>query len=466
MANYRSVISAITMAVAYQFAWPLGAFGLIPMFSGPLKKRHFFIWGIVYMGVLHLFFLQLADDTHVAVAIILYMLTSIYFGCFYGIGGLALRAIQLKTGVAWWWFTPITFPIFEWAKAIGPYGNPHGDFGFIPAAIAHHIPLYGVVGHPAIGMLIILLNVLIYLAFCQRTYAKHSAVIVLLILTTMGGVSSPNTPRHEQPIHVIQTGVDQHKKQTHSAWSSLEQAYLDQLSTLTNGIAIMPETILPTTISNRPLFDHLQHLSSHKKIDILFGTFIDNDFNGAVMMRPNNRRQTYKKQQLMPFGEVLPLGWLLRAIIPSEWLLNDFKRGPYPVIMTTDTIPIRPIICLEGIYARFYRMPPTGMVAILANNAWFNHSQAGAKLIQFARVHAAQHQVPVALSANYGESAIIDSTGRLMQHHNHHTNAILTDTIVSNQQASIHARWPWLGVCLITGLWALLMFRIRGRLDL
>ena len=55
------------------------------------------------------------------------------------------------------------------------------------------------------------------------------------------------------------------------------------------------------------------------------------------------------------------------------------------------------------------------MIAILANNAWFNKSSAGKKLIKFAQVHAAEFQTPVLLAANYGHSAIISGTGKLIR---------------------------------------------------
>ena len=78
------------------------------------------------------------------------------------------------------------------------------------------------------------------------------------------------------------------------------------------------------------------------------------------------------------------------------------------------------------------RQPRGFSIAILANNAWYNFSSAGSKLKKFAQVYAAQYQRPILLSANFGESAIISHTGKLMETANHHQSAILSSEIKIN----------------------------------
>ena len=131
----------------------------------------------------------------------------------------------------------------------------------------------------------------------------------------------------------------------------------------------------------------------------------------------------------MPFGETLPLRSILSIIVPPHILINDFKRGNATISIPFNGHHIQPIICLEGIYGKFYQSNTPSMIAILANNAWFNKSSAGKKLIKFAQVHAAEFQTPVLLAANYGHSAIISGTGKLIRASNHNNTSILNSNI-------------------------------------
>ena len=99
-------------------------------------------------------------------------------------------------------------------------------------------------------------------------------------------------------------------------------------------------------------------------------------------------------------------------------------------------------------------MSSADMIAILANNAWFNDSSAGEKLRKFAMVYAAQFQKPVIISANYGQSAIIGHSGNILSYAHQTAPKILTSSIEINERVSLYKTIPWFGiVCLLVG-WA------------
>jgi len=459
MDRYRTIISALLAAIAYQWVWPLACICFIPMFNKKVGPKTWFTWGISFMAILHLFLIKLSDDTHIIIALLLWGLTSVYFGCFYGIVGWVLLQFQKITRLQWHWLLPLGWPFIEWLKSIGRFGNPNGNLGLSLSPIIQHIPIYSIIGHIGVSTLIIILNICLYQ--CRiAAYRKKNMAIITVIIGLMITLNSPNqAAKISQPVAVVQTGVDQHTKQNPNEWATLEREYIAQLKEINHGIIIMPETILPTDIKNRPFFNKLQAISTQKNSPILVGSFIQEtqSYNGSYFIQPNRAPIIYKKQQLMPFGETLPFRHLLSKLIPEHLLFNDFDAGSKSVDIAIQNGYIRPIICLEGIYSRFYRSDHQSMVAILANNAWFNTSSAGDKLLKFAQIHAAEFQTPVYLSANYGTSAIINASGRALQKSHAHHATILRETIRANTQPSLFNQWPWAGSLAIIVGWVFLL---------
>ena len=84
------------MAVSYQYFAPGMAVALLPLLNTQIKQSTWFIWGSFYMGILHLFLLNLANDSSIIAAITIWLLASLYFGLFYGIGGWLLTTMSQK----------------------------------------------------------------------------------------------------------------------------------------------------------------------------------------------------------------------------------------------------------------------------------------------------------------------------------------------------------------------------------
>ena len=78
----------------------------------------------------------------------------------------------------------------------------------------------------------------------------------------------------------------------------------------------------------------------------------------------------------MPFGETLPFRSILSKLIPSHLLFSDFDKGSTNIDIKIGSFFLRPIICLEGIYGHFYKSKTNSIIAIHANNAWYDTSSA------------------------------------------------------------------------------------------
>ena len=97
----------------------------------------------------------------------------------------------------------------------------------------------------------------------------------------------------------------------------------------------------------------------------------------------------------------------------------------------------------------------------MANNAWFNHSYAGYYLLKFIRVHAASVATPALVSANFGESAIIQANGAMLEHADHQASTVLSATIAPNDTITTYAKRPWVGASMLLSIFLLLIITIH-----
>ena len=159
MDRYRTIISAILCALSYEYFSPGLLIAFLPLIGKNLNRSTFYSWGVIYMACLHLFLLDLANDSSTLAAIFIWVLSSLYFGLFYGIGGWALKIIEKKTNVHWALFLPIIWPIIEYLKSAGTFGNTNGNLGIGLSNIIHYLPITSIIGHIGLGILIIMINV-------------------------------------------------------------------------------------------------------------------------------------------------------------------------------------------------------------------------------------------------------------------------------------------------------------------
>ncbi|MEK9727869.1 MAG: apolipoprotein N-acyltransferase [Candidatus Margulisiibacteriota bacterium] len=463
MGRINTIISALLTGLCYQFFWPGMLVAFIPLFKVKLTKSTFFIWGIVYMACIHAFLINLMDDTHFLVALMLWLICAIYFGAFYGIGGLILNKIQTYQSKSWVLFMPVIWPIIEFTKQWGTYGNPNGNLGFSLSEIIHYIPATSLIGYMGLGISILFINIALF----QWRLNNHRKYLLIIPITTFFLLALKSPTQFKSTgiqLSVIQSGIEQNKKMRPALWPSIEAFYINEIKNSTGNLIILPETILPTDIKPYGTFNKIQHLSNKKDIAILVGSFIFKEekiFNGSYFIQPNINPILYKKRRLMPFGETLPFRKFMSKFIPHQLLFNDFSLGIASVHIPYKNAIISPLICLEGVDNNAYRGPENQLVTILANNAWFNKSNAGQLLTKFAHIYAASYQIPVIIAANYGKSIIINHQGKALKTVAHHKEAQLNETILVNSQPSFYSRWPWIGSTILLIFWGI--FNLWGK---
>jgi apolipoprotein N-acyltransferase len=125
---------------------------------------------------------------------------------------------------------------------------------------------------------------------------------------------------------------------------------------------------------------------------------------------------TYDKFHLVPFGEYVPGGPLLRMIGITEIAASTgFSSGPGPKTMIVPGAPaVGPLICYEVIFPREVTAEPRpGWLVNLTDDSWFGPDTGPMQHLLIARVRAIEEGLPIARAANSGISAVVDAYGRV-----------------------------------------------------
>ncbi|MEM7211089.1 MAG: apolipoprotein N-acyltransferase, partial [Pseudomonadota bacterium] len=133
----------------------------------------------------------------------------------------------------------------------------------------------------------------------------------------------------------------------------------------------------------------------------------------------------YHKHHLVPFGEYMPLVWVLGELgLPdfSEGL--GFSRGDGPKTLSLPGLPsFSPNICYESIFPyQVVGSERPDWIAQITNDAWFGSFAGPQQHLAQARFRAVEQGLPVVRATNTGISAVLDSYGRevaRIEMHNH-----------------------------------------------
>ncbi|NED72775.1 apolipoprotein N-acyltransferase, partial [Streptomyces sp. SID9944] len=157
---------------------------------------------------------------------------------------------------------------------------------------------------------------------------------------------------------------------------------------------------------------------------ISIGSVVERDgrlFNEQILWDPDKGPlQTYDKRQIQPFGEYLPLRWLIGAI-NEDWtamVRQDFSRGREPGVFTVGGAKVGLATCYEAAFDWAVRDTVTHgaqMISVPSNNATFDRSEMTYQQLAMSRIRAVEHSRAVTVPVTSGISAVIMPDGRVTQ---------------------------------------------------
>jgi len=327
--------------------------------------------------------------------------------------------------------------------------NPLGQAVAFTDLTAQAASVVGVYGLGFAGVLIFAAPVLLVDEAGRHRLLKTTTLAIVLALVVAdlgwgihrlkGAAPVGQAVIADARLRIVQPNVDQAVK-----WSpERRQAVLDELIRLSDSKTgpdtlgalsfseiIWPETALPFFLTEEP--EALSRIA-----DLLPpGTML---LTGAPRLEPaddaeNGRRYynslfvvddtgsiraAYDKVHLVPFGEYMPFGGLLKRFGVDELFrgIGGFSPGPRHSVIA---LPQRPsfsvLICYEAIFSG--EVLPDGprpdYLVNITNDGWFGRSSGPYQHLDAARLRAIEEGLPVVRAANTGISAIIDAYGRIV----------------------------------------------------
>ncbi len=315
-------------------------------------------------------------------------------------------------GVVWSeTLTPMGLPVAQAAAIIGTYGLSLLTIlsAAAPALLAHAPRL-------------------------KRAWLTASIPTVALIAVGIfGAVRLATTGPQFVPdlkFRLVQANIPQADRARPSLWESQLQEYVrlsteDRPSEITH--VIWGEAAVPPTFLLNLDEPHRRIAASAAPENGLLITGADRGardpsgslaiYNSLYVLTPEGRTVgVYDKTHLVPFGEYMPLRWL----IPFDKITGgtgDFEPGTGLVTLRVPGLPpFTPLICYEITFSgdvtpRSRSERPTWLLS-LTNDAWFGMTTGPYQHFAAARLRAVEEGLPLVRVANTGISAVVDSYGR------------------------------------------------------
>lgn len=324
------------------------------------------------------------------------------------------------------WALAVFWGLVELARSFIFTGFPWAliGYGWLETPVVQTAAIIGPYGLTFLTLLAIILMT----QFLHRNWRNGVVGVVILVLMIGVGIvrSLRDIPERSEPVIVrlIQPNADQALK-----WlPEFGQVFYDRQIVLTAtptdtppDIIIWPETSVPFIANER--LDLLEEMSlAANGATLVFGTRlrdeVGNWFNGMyVLDRLGSLVDDYAKHHLVPFGEFVPMPWLLKLIGLEAMTGTGWAAGTGEKIIEPLDIPaFLPMICYETIFphhAMIMGKRPEWLMQI-TNDAWYGKFSGPYQHLDIARARAIEQGLPLARAANTGVSAMIDAKGQVV----------------------------------------------------
>jgi len=271
--------------------------------------------------------------------------------------------------------------------------------------------------------LIVALSGTLLVEFCRRRWWAAMPVAALWLVPL--ALPTHWTQQAADPLRValLQGNLPQLAKWSADGQRNAVNTYTRMSRELPDDVDLIvwPETALPMFEEQaRPFLERLQTTLAPETA--LLTGIVQRDASGHyynAIVGVGETRGEYRKAHLVPFGEFLPLDFLLRGIIDFFDLpMSDFAAGAdsQPPILTHG-IAIGSAICYEIIYPDLVaeRARDANVILTVSNDTWFGRSIGPLQHLQMARLRALENGRYVIRATSNGVTAIIDDQGRLQE---------------------------------------------------
>ncbi|MGB0360641.1 MAG: apolipoprotein N-acyltransferase, partial [Endozoicomonas sp.] len=227
-------------------------------------------------------------------------------------------------------------------------------------------------------------------------------------------------------------------------------------------LVVWPENAIPLFYHRaQGVMGQLDRLAKQNNSTLILGMPVDDNsgdrtryYNGVLSM--GDGKGMYFKQQLVPFGEYVPMEFVLRGLIDFFNLpMSDFSKGkPEQSLLKVGNVTVAPYICYEVVYPDFAANLANGsdFLITISNDTWFGKSIGPVQHFQIARMRALETGRFMIRATNDGITALIDDKGQVIKMIPRFTKGVLSSTVDTRSENTpfmITGSWPTLIAALL-----------------
>ena len=373
------------------------------------------------------------------VSVLVALLLSLYLSLYVGVFASFLRTGIRRLGVAAIWCAPFFWVATEWVRSSIGGGFPWALLGSSQASVLPVVQAASVVGVYGLSGLVVLVSAAaatVALSRDRRRWRGAGVVALAFALIVAGGllrVSRGTLTAQGRAVRagLVQGSINQEDKHNPRLGGVILSRYLDlsrQAIALGADIVIWPEAATPFPLNlQTDLAAPIRQLAVESKVPFVIGTdeyvrgegdLPDRYYNAAALVGADGRSHgLYRKMQLVPFGEYVPLKRLLFFVGPLIESVSDFSAGDEAVVFDANGRRLSVAICYESVYpwiARAFVERGSELLLTITNDAWFGRSSAAYQHFEQGALRAVEQGRYVVRAANTGISGAVDPYGRVI----------------------------------------------------
>lgn len=359
---------------------------------------------------------------------------------------------------------PVIWLVLDWIRGWLMTGFPWLWMGYsqLESPYASLAPILGVEG---ITLALVLSCGALVAAVAYRNWKPLLVPALILGFSLLAGQKQWVVPDPDNTLDVamIQGNVAQEVKWLPSQrWPTLMK-YTDLTRENWDAdLIIWPEAAIPALEAQLPTFlQNLDAAARNNQTTILTGV-LDQDahgqyFNNILTLGVNNAgpyqyesAERYSKHHLLPFGEFVPFGDLLRPLAPFFNLpMSSFSRGNYiQPNLEANGYSLAPALCYEVAFSEQVRRnvnENTEFLLTLSNDTWFGKSIGPFQHMEIAQMRSLELGKPLLRATNSGLTGIVDHHGKIIAQIPQFETAVLRSKVVPTKGMTPYTAlgsWP------------------------
>ncbi len=392
-----------------------------------------FLWGMgFFVGGVSWIEISLHDYGGMPrlLAVLAIVLFSAVLALFPAAVGFITQRLHPQPKTRWLLAVPALWTLMEWLRSWILTGFPWLSMGYAQTPngpLAGIAPVLGVFG---VSFACVLLAGLITALVTAKRDAHSLGPLVLgalILISTSTVLRQVNwTQPVGEPITVslLQGNIPQDQKFQETMRGLTLQRYVTMLKQSYSRLVVMPESAFPLIRQKLPeaLVEDIIHYGYDHRSDVLIGMFSEPEsgqYYNSVYSFGHSPSQVYQKVHLVPFGEFIPMGDLLKPAVNAllSIPLDSQQRGnptQEPLRVAGQQVALN--ICYEDAFGEevIHSLPRATLLANVTNDAWFGDSIGPEQHLQMAQTRSLETGRQMLRATNTGVTALIDEKGRII----------------------------------------------------